>query len=127
MFVLSGGERHESQYLETLLSGGRVRRAGRGRPRLRPTELVADKGYSYLAVRRLLARRGIGADIPRRRDRHPGDRRHRPFDRDAYRGRNRVERLVGRLKQYRRVATRYEKRAQHYLAFLTLAGAMLWL
>lgn len=47
--------------------------------------------------------------------------------RAAYRERNRVERLIGRLKQYRRVATRYEKRASSYLAMLTLAGLLLWL
>jgi transposase len=45
----------------------------------------------------------------------------------VYRSRNRVERLVNRLKQSRRVATRYEKRAAHYLAMLTLAALRLWL
>jgi transposase len=78
-------------------------------------------------VRRLLARRVIRAVIPRRSDQRPDDRRHRPFDRPAYRGRNRVERLVNRLKQFRRVATRYEKRARHYLAMLTVAALLLWL
>jgi transposase len=126
-FVLSGGERHESLYVEALLARGRVRRAGRGRPRGRPERLVGDKGYSYPTVRRLLARRGIRAVIPRRRDQRPGDRRDRPFDRAAYRDRNRVERLISRLKQYRRIATRYEKRARHYAAMLTLAAAILWL
>ena len=127
VFVLSGGERHESRYLEALLNGGRVWRAGRGRPRVRPTKLVADRGYSYPTVRRLLAERGSRAVIPRRRDQHPDDRRYRPFDRGIYRERNRVERLVGRLKQHRRVATRYEKRAGHYLAMVILAGVCLWL
>jgi transposase len=79
--VLSGGERHESLYLDALLAGGRVRRAGRGRPRRRPTQLVGDKGYSYPAVRLLLARRHVAAVIPYRRDQRPGDGRHRPFDR----------------------------------------------
>jgi transposase len=45
--------------------------------------------------------------------------------RAAYRARSRVERLVNRLKQHRRVATRYEKRALHYLAMLTIAAALL--
>jgi transposase len=48
------------------------------------------------------------------------------FDRAAYRGRNRVEPSVGRLKQYRRVATRYDKRAVNYLAWIVLA-AIIWL
>ena len=90
-------------------------------------QLVGDKGYSYPTVRRLLARRGIRALIPRRRDQRPGDGRHRPFDRALYRDRDRVERLISRLKQYRRVATRYEKRARHYLAMLTLSASLLWL
>jgi transposase len=42
-------------------------------------------------------------------------------------GRNRVERSVGRLKQFRRVATRYDKRARKYLAWVTLAAAVIWL
>jgi transposase len=49
------------------------------------------------------------------------------LDRGAYRGRNRVERLVNRLKQYRRVPTRYDKRAVHYLAMVTLAAVLMWL
>jgi transposase len=44
----------------------------------------------------------------------------------VYRERNRVERLIHRLKQRRRIATRYEKRARHYLAMLTLAALLLW-
>jgi SRSO17 transposase len=77
-----------------------------------------------------LARWGIRAVIPRRQDQRPGGRRRRPFDRAAYRKRNRVERLINRLKQRRRVGTRYEKRAAHFLAMLTLltlAAVSLWL
>ncbi len=61
--------------------------------------------------------------IPTRRD----QRRRPRFDRAAYRARNRVERLINRLKQYRRIATRYEKRAANYRAMLTIAAIMLWL
>jgi transposase len=85
------------------------------------------RGYSYPTVRRLLARRHIQAVIPHRRDQRPDDRRHAALDRVAYRERNRVERLVNRLKQYRRVATRYDKRAVHYLAMVTLAAVLMWL
>jgi transposase len=53
--------------------------------------------------------------------------RQRSFDRAAYHGRNRAERSVGRLKQFRRVATRYDKRAVNYLAWVTLAAALIWL
>jgi transposase len=78
-------------------------------------------------VRRLLARRHVQAVIPRRRDQRRNDGRHAPFDRAAYCERNRVERLVNRLKQHRRVATRYEKRAGHYVGMLLLAALLLWL
>lgn len=89
--------------------------------------LVGDCGYSYATVRRLLARRGVRAVIPRRVDQRPNDGRHAPFDRTAYRERNRIERLANRLMQYRRVGTRYERRAAHYLAMLLLAALLLWL
>lgn len=124
--VLSGGERHESLYLEPLLDLGSVRRVRAGRPRQRPRAVVGDRGYSYPSVRRALARRRIRAMIPRRSDQRPLDGRYR-FDPALYRERNRVERLVNRLKQYRRIATRYKKRAAHFSAMLTLAMALLWL
>lgn len=93
---------------------------------MRPDRLVGDKGYGYPSVRRLLARRGIRAVIPRRIDQRPDDRRHGPFDGAAYRDRNRVERLINRFKQFRRIATCYEKRALHHAATLTLAASRLW-
>jgi transposase len=68
-------------------------RPGRGRPRQRPAKLAGDKGYSYPSARWLLRRRGIRSMIPTRSDQP----RQATFDRAAYRGRNRVERSVGRL------------------------------
>ena len=88
-----------------------------------PERVVGDKGYSYQRIRRYLARRGIRAVIPRRSDQ--GEDPH--FDRELYRERNKVECLVGRLKQWRRVATRYDKRSGNYLAMLMLAATVLWL
>jgi transposase len=123
VFVVSAGERHESRFVEPLMERGTVKRPGRGRPRLRPNRVAGDKGYSYPRVRRYLRRRGIGAVIPTRAD----QRRSPRFDRHAYRERNRVERLFNRLKQFRRIATRYEKRAANYLAMLTLGAILLWL
>ena len=52
---------------------------------------------------------------------------HDDFDRQAYRQRNLVERLVGKLKQFRRIATRSDQLANHYLAFVQLASLMIWL
>jgi transposase len=89
--------------------------------------VVGDRGYSYPSVRRALTKRGIRAVIPRRSDQRPFDRRLR-FDTAIYTQHNRVERLVGRLKEFRRVAaTRFEKRAVHFLAMVTLAAVLLWL
>ena len=123
MLLLSPGQAHDSRCVEPLLDHGAVRRAGRGRPRVRPRRVAGDKAYSYPRVRRYCRRRGIGAIIPTRKD----QRRNPHFDRAAYRERNRVERLINRLKQFRRVATRYEKRACNYLAMVTIAAILLWL
>jgi transposase len=122
-FVLTGGQRHEVTVLPQLLDQGAVKRKGPGRPRRRPKRVVGDKGYSYRSVRRFLRQRGIRCTIPRRSNQHHGG----PFDRAIYRQRNRVERLFNRLKQHRRIATRYEKLAANYLAMLTLAAILLWI
>jgi transposase len=111
--VVTEGQRHESTQLGRLLDGIRVPRpGGQGRPRKRPDHLVGDKGYWYPPVRRLLRQRGIAHTIPERSDQR-ARRRGRPpgFDRERYRGRNVVERGVNRLKQWRGIATRYDKRA----------------
>jgi transposase len=105
------------------MRGGRVKRAGRGRPKHRPKRLGGDKAYSNQAIRASLRRRKIGIVIPRPRN----QRRRGPFNKTVYRQRNQVERFFNRLKQNRRVATRYEKRASMYLAVVTVAALMLWL
>ena len=121
--VLTGGERHEQPVLPTLMEGGAVKRAGRGRPRVRPGAVAGDKAYSSAKVRRYLRRRRIAAVVPTKADQEPLPR----FDRGAYRERNVIERLINRLKQWRRIATRYEKRAATYRAMVTLASILLWL
>jgi transposase len=130
--VLTPGQRHDSTQLEPVLDAISVSRpGGRGRPRKRPDHLVADKGYSYPACRRLLRRRGIPHTIPERSDqrarraRRPG--RPLGFDRARYRGRNVVERCFNRLKQFRAVATRYDKRAANYRAMVVIASLLIWL
>lgn len=122
-FLLTAGERNEAVVFERLMEQGAVKRPGRGRPKVRPKRVVGDKGYSTNKIRRYLRRRGIRYTIPRKRNaRHRGR-----FDRAIYRQRNRVERLINRLKQFRRIATRYEKRAVNYCAMLTIAAILLWL
>ena len=122
-FVVTVGQRHASVVFEHVMEQGAVKRPGRGRPRVRPKRVVADKGYSSGKIRRYLRRHGIRLTIPRKEN----ERRRGPFDRQRYRERNRVERLINRLKQFRRVATRYEKRATYYQGMLTLAAILLWL
>jgi len=122
--VLTGGQRHEAPQVPALLERGAVRRAGRGRPRLRPAQIIGDKGYTGTPVRTYLRRRGIGMVIPRRVNEA---RRGVRFDPVAYRDRNRVERLINRLKQHRAVATRYDKLAATFHATITIAAILLWL
>ena len=122
-FLLTPGQRHEATVFEALLGQGAVKRAGRGRPRLRPERVVGDKGYSHKGLRLHARKRGIKVTIPRRVD----QARTGPFDRAIYRTRNRIERLINRCKQFRRIATRYEKKAENYLAMWTIAAILLWL
>jgi transposase len=122
-FMVTPGQRHETVVFNELMERGAVRRPGRGRPRQRPRAVVGDKGYSTRAVRAYLWCHKIRAVIASRRDQP----RSAWFDRALYRTRNAVERLINRLKQFRRVATRYEKRAGNYLAMVTLAAVRLWL
>jgi transposase len=116
-----------------VLDGIAVRRP-RGHIRKRPKRLLGDRGFSYRRIRRLLRRRKTPHVIPERKDQKKarkanGSAGGRPpgFDREACRRRNVVERMIGRLKQFRRVATRYDKLAVRYRAFVILAAIHLWL
>lgn len=80
--------------------------------------LLADRGYDADHLRRLLAERNAEAVIPTTTSR----RRPIPYDVIAYRQRNKVERLWARLKDYRRVATRYDKLAANFLAGVHIAA-----
>jgi transposase len=107
----------------SLLQAGRIKCTGRGRPRSHLRRIVADKGYTSQVVRQHCQQHGIGATTPTR-----CNQRARPrFNRTLYRERNQVERLIKRFKQFRRVATRYEKRETNYLAIVTLAAVTMWL
>ena len=121
--ALTPGQRHETTAFETLMEQGAVKRTGRGRPKLRPGRIVGDKGYSSRQIRQYVRRHGMRITIPHKRNEH----RSGPFDRAIYRQRNRVERLINRLKQFRRLATRYDKRAENYRAMWLIAATILWL
>ncbi|MCQ9180971.1 IS5 family transposase [Streptomyces sp. IBSBF 2953] len=131
-FHLTAGQAGDAPAFTQVMARLRVPRR-RGRPRTRPDVVLADKAYSSRAVREHLRKRGTRAVIPvpadqqahrQRRGSHGG--RPPAFDRDAYKQRNTVERRINRLKQWRGIATRYEKTATNYLAGLHIAGIFIW-
>jgi len=111
---LTAGERDERTALPELMTQAADQRSGPGRPKLRPGLAVCERGYTGKPSRDDLRRRGISAGIPQLKT----EKTSLLMDRDLYRERNVVERLVGWLKEYRRVATRYDKLAASYLAFV---------
>lgn len=108
--VVTAGHRHESVFFEEVMDTVRISR------RRRLDAVVGNKGYSYPRIRTRLRRRGIEPVIPTRSNQAP-----ELLDKAAYRGRNHVERCIGWLKHCRRLATRYEKLASSYLAFVKVA------
>jgi transposase len=129
--ILTPGQRNDGTQLFAVLDAIRVPRVGRGRPRKRPERLIADKGYGKGLYRRMLRERAIPHTIPEREDhrRRRAGRSGRPLvlDADLYAKRNVVERCINRLKQWRGIATRYEKRAVNYRAMVLIASLMIWL
>ena len=110
------------------------RPGGRGRPRKRLDHLMADEAYGSKANRRTLRARRIPHTIPERDDvrrsrAKKGSCGGRPptFNAEGYKDRNQVERAFNRLKQFRAVATRYDKLRDRYGATVTIASIMIWL
>ena len=110
-FILTGGEAHDSITAADLL-------AGRS-----PAAVIADKAYDNNALRALIDEAGAAAVIP-----SLGSRKVViPHDAVAYKLRNRIECFFNKLKHFRHIATRYDRRAVHFLAALHLASAMIWM
>jgi len=120
--VLTPGQAHAAPGFPQLLEQVAVKRPDRGLCR-RPTRIVGDKGYSSRTNRRRCRRQGIRHTIPHKANEH----RTGPFDRAVSRRRNVVERLINRCKQFRSLATRYEKRADSYRTLWVIAMTILWL
>ncbi|NDU71756.1 IS5 family transposase [Actinomadura sp. DSM 109109] len=132
--VLTPGNVNDCTAFGQVLAAIRVPRPGSGRPRCRPDRVIADKAYSSAAIRRTLRRRGIAATIPERADQRAGRARRGSrggrspvFDPALYKRRNVVERCIGRLKQWRGIATRFDKLARNYRAAIVLVTALLWI
>jgi transposase len=104
---LTAGEAHDNRLCSVLLSGLRSR-----------TMLLADRGYDADWIRALVREQGAWANIPPKRNRKESI----CFSPHLYRARNLVERFFNQIKQCRRVATRYDKLAANYLAFIKLAS-----
>jgi transposase len=85
--------------------------------------VIADKGYDSGALVEAIEAGGAEAVIPPRSNR----KEKRQYDRHLYKDRNLIERFINRVKQCRRIATRYEKTARNYLAFWQLASIMVLL
>jgi len=87
-----------------------------------PRELLGDKGYDDDGIRSKACCHGTNPLIPTKRNRKV----QFSVPREKYSLRNRVERFFNRLKDWRRIATRYEKTAKHFLAFIQLASIRIW-
>lgn len=108
MLLLSAGNINDITMAQALIeAAGSFRR------------LLADKGYDADHLRKRLAERGTEAVIPSTTSRKAPI----PYDANAYRERNRVERMWCRLKDFRRIATRYDKLARNYLSSVLIAAA----
>jgi transposase len=117
--TLSPGQDHESRYLDEVLDAEVISGNEFNDP-IVPVRLAGDKGYRMDRIDEALMERGIIPIIPSKSNE---DRSSRivQFDETQYRRRSIIEQLIGWLKECRRVATRFEKRARHYLSMVKLA------
>lgn len=111
-FCLSGGQAHDLVGADVLL------------PKLRAQSVIADRAYDTdERVRHRLSQRGQRAVIPSRSNRKTPSR----YDRELYKARHLIENMFAKLKQYRGIATRYDKSASNFLGAIHLAAIVIWL
>ena len=123
VFILNSVERHDTIAFDDLLQGVQVKRKNEGRPKSRFRYFLGDRAYSSQKIREKLRSQGATPIIRRKSN----EKKRERFNKGLLRERNLIERLINRLKQNRRIATRYEKYAINYLAMLTIASIFLWL
>jgi putative transposase len=107
----SPGQRNDIAFAHDLIDG------------LEAEVAIADKGYDADHLAERIAEAGTEVVIPPRRNRTY----RRPYDTDLYKERNRIERFFNKLKQFRRVATRYDKLLANFMGFVKLAAIAIWL
>jgi transposase len=110
-FILTAGQSGDVLVAPALLEG------------FKADAVLADKAYDSNAFRHVIAESGAEAVIPSNRTRKVII----PHDQAIYKHRNRIERCFNKLKHFRRFATRYDRRALHFLSFIQLAAAMIWM
>jgi len=134
VIALTAGQAADSRMLKFLLADLAVARVGPGRPRTRPGALLGDKAYSSREIRELLRRKRVTTVIPQPSDQiahrqRRGSAGGRPpaFDATTYKDRNVVERSFNDHKQWRALATRYDKLATVYRGGVVLRAITIWL
>ena len=132
--LVSEGQASDPTYMLPLLDEVRIQRPGPGRPRKRPPMVRVDRAYGARKYRQQLRSRKIIPVCPEREDAKKarlkkGSQGGRPpkFDAEAYKGRHVVENNINRFKDFRALATRYEKRGHQFLAAVYVASIILWL
>jgi transposase len=132
--VTSAGQRHDSLAFTAVMADIQIKRCRGARPRTRPDRVLADKAYSTRKIRTSLRRRGIKATIPEpvnqtngRLSRGSQGGRPPKVDTEIYKDRNTVERSFNKLRSYRAVATRYDKRDFVYRGTIDVATIGIWL
>ena len=110
-FILTAGQAHDCTTAAELLDGRAT------------TGVIADKAYDTNDLREQIAAAKADAVIPSKSNRKV----QIPHDAIAYKLRNRIERFFNKLKRFRHIATRYDRRANYFLAALHLASAMIWM
>lgn len=109
-FSLTAGQAHDCPQAEPLLKG------------IFAGFVIADKAYDSNSLRELIKRMGAEAVIPSKSNRtQPPE-----FDKEVYKNRNLIERFFNKLKQFRRIATRYDKLSRRFAAFILISAAVIW-
>ena len=109
-FILTGGQASDAPQAIPLLTG------------IKASHVIADKGYDSNRILGFIQGQGAVAVIPPKSNR----RVVRTYDKDVYKQRNLIERAFNKLKNWRRIATRYDRRSLYFMAALYLASAVTW-